>query len=324
MRHIFLILLTLTLLGCTRKELYYGAAQLPGEVIISADWGGAEAIPGGIVAYLYPEGSATKGDYSEPLIEYISNLGSTIPLNYGTYYGVIYNDYTEDVLFRNMDQLQSAEAYLGRSDEAPFATRSPMTKHVGCLESFYKVQIGTFTITEVTKSYSTIVSPKLKTLKLDLIIPVIGGKNIAYARGTLSGVNEAMNLYTGKPNKDNLANVIFDFEITDNTITASIRCFGLMNLNTTNNSEINTAVLNNLEIAFILKDGSQIIGEHIFDITDQIKEVVPAENNGVYEDILIILDDLGVDIVIPDVAGPSEGFDVTVEDWDERIIIDLD
>lgn len=321
MRRISIILFILVFLGCTRKDLYYGAITHPGEIIISADWGETENVPGGIVAYLYSEeGSADTGS-SEPTVEYVSNIGSTISLPYGSYYGFIFNDYTEDVLFRNMDDRQSAEAYLGRTDESPFSTRSPETKHIGCLESFYKVQIENFTLTKDSRSHSATVNPKLKTLSIELIVSLEGSKNIAYARGALSGVNDAINLSTGNPNTNNTANVVFDFNIADNTISASIKCFGINNLGAASNGEIEIVEDNNLEIAFILKDGSQIIGEHIFDITDIISELAPVENDGVYEDVLIELDKLG--IIIPDVPGSGDGFDLEVGDWDDPIIEEL-
>lgn len=317
MRRIFLILFILIILGCTRKELHYGVIPHPGKIDISAEWGDTESIPGGIVAYLYPEGDPTKSD-NKPIIEYMSNRGSTILLPYGSYYGIIFNDYTDEILFRNMEDHQTAEAYLKRSEDPPFATRNLQTKHVGCLESFYNVQIETFALTQESPSHSSNVNPKLKTLKIELTISIEGGKNISYANGSLSGVNEAINLSTGKPNTNNMANVVFDFIITDNTISASIRCFGINNLNS---GDIDAAVRNNLEIAFILKDGSQLFGEHIFDITDQISQIVPVENDGVYEDIVITLDDLG--IVIPEVQGSGEGFSIEVEDWDDPIIKEL-
>lgn len=320
MRRIILILLILILLGClgcTRKELHYGVIPHPGKIDLSAQWGSTEDIPGGIVAYLYPEGDPTKSD-NEPIIEYISNRGSTILLPFGSYYGLIFNDYTEDILFRNMQGHQSAEAYMKRSDEAPFATRNPQTKHIGCLESFYNVEIETFTLSKASPTHSATVSPKLKTLKIELTISLEGAKNISYARGSLSGVNEAINLYTGRPNTESTANVIFDFEIIDNTIKASIRCFGINNINT---GDIDAAVRNNLEIAFILKDGSQLIDEHYFDITEVIVQITPVENDGVYEDIVITLDEF--DIVIPDVQGSGDGFNLVVGDWDDPIIKEL-
>lgn len=306
---LFLVLFVFTLVGCVRikfeDENFYGKIQ------VSTNWKNCTdpKLPGGVVLYICHEDNFMHDSQIKPIIEHISNKGADVALPIGTYDAFIYNDYTENLHFRNMDHFHTAEVYMESADMPPFAKTNSNVYYIGELEQFYKAQIGTFNITPEFPEYEAIVSPELKAIILEFNIPIEGIDNVAHARGNMSGVAYALNLCTGKTDVNKVANIVFDFIITDTGVTAKVKTFGIPMISQDPKDRADEKSRNILELAFILKDGSSIIGEHIFDMTENIKYEV-ATYGGIipYTDIKPLIKDIRID---------NGGFDIEVGGWDD-------
>lgn len=334
-RIILLMLFVFVLLGC-RTELCYDHFH-GGEVDIKAEWSDDNIRPNELVVYFYRFDTLSKEENLKPIHDYISNIGGSVYLPYGSFESFVYNNNVKGLLFRNTDKYATAEVYLERDNKTPpFASRShirsPTTRYVGAVGGFHRGQIDDFMLDWDSPNHSTVVAPEYHTIIVTFKIKVENLRIADLASGTLSGSAVSINLSTGESRIDDTANSVFDFKIdladgkNDGYIIAEVSCFELLKDHNDDNE---------LQLAFKLKDkemtelipGVEFVlpSGVVFDtdgLVISVKKYLTPEirkkgGEVIIDDIVVILPD------IPIVGDEGGGFDADVNEWEDVPNVDL-
>lgn len=323
MKNFLLIMLcALVLLGCRKNELDYDYAR-SGKVQISPEWEELGNMPDEMMVYFYSIGDGLTVAEDKPISDYIPGLGDVVHLPFGSYKSFIFNADVDGILFRNMDNYSTAEAYLESNEDPPFATRNTDTRHISGSGMFYEDRIRDFTLGPENLEHEITTRPKLRTVVASLKIKVQNLRVASKVSGTLSGIAESINLSTGETNATT-ANIIFDLKIdikdgdSDGYITAEINYFEIL----WDENESNV-----LDIAFKLKDetGTELIGDtgYSYPITLDISDEVRKNGGEISLDrISITLPKVEISEVHAGGDGGG-GFETEVANWENGTVVEL-
>ncbi|WP_455591135.1 DUF5119 domain-containing protein [Bacteroides sp.] len=305
--------------GCERNELCY--AHPHGSLWVDVDWSDLPeklSPPEGVRISLYNGKESTT---------YRETYGGNIVSADGEHHLLVFNSDTEMILFRGMDKLGTAEAYLDVRTRTPYRN-SPATKAnsangiyysplsransktrseelVGQPDRVFAAAVNTINVSyNATQTNDTVhVRPQSRVMFVNLTVRVRGIGNVRECRGSLSGVSrsyflgqEAIGQETGT--------MIFDLEKNNNTYTQTVTVFGLVK--SPEEVPVEERVQQIVSLEFLLVDNSVKTFE--VDVQKDIKfdDLKPEV------EIPIEVEQ----VVIPNVnPGSESGFDVDINDW---------
>lgn len=305
--------------GCERNDLCYDHPH--GSLWVDVDWSGLPqglSLPEGVRISLYNGKESTT---------YRDTYGGNIVSADGEHHLLVFNSDTEMILFRGMDKIETAEAYLDMRTRTPYRN-SPATK-AGSLNGIYypvvsrandrtrsEVLVGqpdrvfaTATTTvdvtyNATQTHDTIrVRPESRVMFVNLTVRVKGINNVRECRGSLSGVCRSLKLGEGVAGEET-GTMIFDLVKNNNTYTQTVTVFGLGK--SPEDTPAEEQIQQIVALEFLLKDNSVKTFE--VDVQKDIRfdELKPEA------EVPIELEQ----VVIPDVKpGGDGGFDADINDW---------
>lgn len=313
--------------GCERNELCYDHPH--GSLWVDVDWSELPegiALPDGVRISLYNGKESTT---------YRNTYGGSIVSSDGEHHLLVFNSDTEMILFRGMDRMETAEAYLDMRTRAPYRN-SPATKSGSINGIYYPAQsrandrtrseilvgqpdrvFATDTATiqvsyNATQTHDTIyVRPKSRVMFVKLTVRVKGIDNVRQCRGSLSGVCRSLMLGESVPGTET-GTMIFDMTKKNNTYTQTLTVFGLAQSPEETPAEEQVQQIVSLE--FLLRDNSVKTFE--VDVGKDIKfdELKPEA------EIPIFIEQVDIPNVKPDGEG---GFNADISNWGEQINIPI-
>lgn len=295
----------LGLTSCVHKELCYNHAHTV-DVNVVFDWRDApEASPASMSLYLFPV------DGSEALrYDFTGRDGGTTRVPIGHYNAICLNSDTENVLYRNIKDINTFEVYtrpvsllaglsslLGKANNAPMADGTENENVASELEPLWtdrSMQVLEFNLTE--KSKTVVFYPQPATCFYD--VEIRNAKNLKYISGVscaLSSLAGGMIPYHEKVT-DELVTIPFDavVHLEESTITGDLLTFGYSS---------DAAKKHQLTVYAVLADDSKWY--YTYDVTDQIHNARDPRF------VHIVVD--GLPLPKPIVNGG--GFQPSVNDW---------
>lgn len=278
-----------------------------GLVKISFDWNGYRYIPPGMNIVFYPSDNTciTEGyDVASPISCQIQYDGATTALPFGTYNVVLYNDYTNTFVYRNMEKFATASAFLPDYNRQPLARRDSLHRNVTQPDILYTAHEKT-SISDRSPNTSLHIRPQLATRNVSIHVDICNVGNVAMADGALCGVGGDFMLADGRASNDT-CRILFPFRISNNGLDADIRiipCHNPANMQYT------------IELAFLLANNSVSIGKYKYDVSTQLTTALANNTNN--DTIRVNIDSITVDNVY------SSGLDASVDEWGNQIDIDI-
>lgn len=270
-------------------------------------------IPTGLSAMIYSEGQSTSHEYN------MKPTGTRMSLIQGTHHMIFYNNDTEYIIFKDLDDIMTAMVTTSGRTRASYAgnpfrvasraesTVSPPDMLYGaCVRDFVSLGTGACQRLEVT----------MKPLVFTYLVRVNFDEGIEYvtlARGALSGMADGVSLATGHTSDDQ-ATVLFDADILDWGVQAPVKSFGIPDYPNDYYASRTEPGTFSLNIELKLTSGNIVTLD--YDVTDQ---VACHPQGGVIEIY-------GVKVEENSGHKPSDsGFDVGVNTWGEweDIILDM-
>lgn len=305
--------------GCERNDLCYDHPH--GSLWVDVDWSG---LPEGLPL---PEGVRISLYNGKESTTYRDTYGGNIVSTDGEHHLLVFNSDTEMILFRGMDRLETAEAYLDVRTRAPYRN-SPATKAgsrngiyyppvsranertrsevlVGQPDRVFATATTTVKVTyNETQTHDTIhARPESRVMFVNLKVRVKGIDNVRECRGSLSGV--CRSYFFGRDiSGQETGTMIFDLEKNNNTYTQTVTVFGLAK--SPQDTPAEEQIQQIVALEFLLKDNSVKTFE--VDVQKDIRfdELKPEA------EIPIELEQ----VIIPDVKPEGGGgFDADISDW---------
>lgn len=307
MKQIFYFSFFLLIIGC-RTDIHFDYHSPLGEVNLTTNVDSIQVDSGDVkfgdlTVFSFPQ-LGTK--QFNPVTGITDSIGGPIVLYpWNKYTSFVYNDIYGKVSYRDMTDDSLAQMYL-----VPYEGKYvPVPDSVIGNYKFSKqphlvflTQLEEFELTEEEPKVDVHASLKLVVIKIKINVPVKDVVNVFKARGSLSGVSEAIFLSTSKIST-NTSNVIFDFDTATDGVTATIRVFGL---------PLDPTAPNKLNIVFVRSDGSKIYFD--YDITDKLTQ----------DDIRDIGGEITLDESDAPIIGEAEidsGFKPSIPGWETDTII---
>lgn len=302
---LFFVMLTY---GC-RKELCYNHPH-EGSITIDVDWRELPSNhnkPKGVkVVYISHPDQEFSQSFNFP------SEGGSRNLSQNSYKILLTNNDSELVLFRGLTKWETSEAFTGSRRQVPY--KSPPANVPGGTKSDPRYGISeadllmvsneaTVEVTnDVEKHFITVV-PKIKVITVTLRIAASGIKNVAEARGFLTGVSPSIFLGTDALSQND-ATLLFDYgsAMAGTEFRSEVLIFGFVDT---------PKDYYKLGLELLLID-QKTVYYYEFDVTSKITAAL-RKNGG----------DLRLDeiIVIPDVEPPAPGgggFNPGIGDWDNE------
>lgn len=298
MKKIFYFSFLFIIVGC-RTEVHYDYHTSLGGINLTTNVDSNDVKFGNLTVYSFPQ-SGTK--QLNPVVGYTDSIGGSLVYPWNKYISFVYNDIYGKVLYRGMSNDSTAQMYLVPYEGEYVPIDNVEVRYRKQPHLVFLSQLEEFELTKRSPNIDIHASLKLVVTKIKINVPVKDVENVFGARGSLSGVSEAIYLSTSKTSS-NTSNVIFDFDTTMDGITATIKVFGL---------PLDLTAPNKLNIVFVREDGSKIYFE--YDITDELTK----------DDIRTI----GGEISLkkgdaPTVGEPKidSGLQPSIPDWNDTTII---
>ena len=245
----------------------------------------------------------------------ISADGGTVTLFEGYNDILFYNNDTEYIMFSNTDHVATTRATTRTMNRSTYVGSEYANKNEETMtppdmlfanyyEDFYVEKLENPVDVKVT------LQPLVYTYKVRYEFEE-GLKYVAIARGALSGMARSVLLYNGNTSEE-AATILYDCEITDYGVRATVNAFGAPGYphgNYPTRGEAENRHSLNLEV--LMRNGSMITFD--FDVTDQVK----AQPHG---GVIVVS---GIKVKETDGTQGSGGFDVDVNDWGPYEDIDL-
>lgn len=313
--------------GCERNELCYDHPH--GALWVDVDW---SDLPEGLTI---PEGVCISLYNGKVSTTYRDTYGGSIVSSDGEHRILVYNSDTEMILFRGMDRIETAEAYLDVRTRSAYRN-SPATKAgsrngiyyepvsranektrsevlVGQPDRVFASSLDTVEVSyNATQTLDTIhVRPQSRVMFVNLTVRVKGINNVRECRGSLSGVCRSFKLGEGVAGEET-GTMIFNMEKNNNSYTQTVTVFGLARSPEGTPPEEQVQQIVSLE--FLLKDNS--VKTYEVDVQNDIKfdELKPEA------EIPIFIEQ----VVIPNVTpGGEGGFNADISDWGEQVNIPI-
>lgn len=309
--HMLLLLITcLAFASCEYKDLCYDHNHWV-NVRVVFDWSQCEeADPKGMTVLFYNQ----EVPESEPVrYDLTGRDGGMVRLIPGVYRAVAYNYDTETILYQEMDDLNTLEAYTRVSsiEEGTQLTRSGMPRAVSTEQEQVILEPDAlwgsvsepFTLVLSDESVTITLQPTPRTIKVD--IEIYNVPNLNYTGqfgGALSGISPGVMMADGSL-AEGKATQAFTCQVVDgNKLQMSVRIFG--HCPHRDDGELEQHLLT---IYAILADGSQWY--YTVDVTAQMHDWTQPPYNE--EEIHIYLD--GLPVPKPIVNG--SGLQPTIDGW---------
>ena len=310
---LWVLLPMMLLTSCIRREFTLDYEPLT-NVQISIDWQlSPEATAKGMTILFYdmnnPDADFVRYDFTDV-------NGGVVKLTPGTYRAIAYNNDTEAILYRNMQNIETLEAYTRSSSLEETATiqlsslvsntRANNEQVILEPDRLWCGASEVFTIKEDGTTSPIIIQPETRISVMS--IQINGVANLQYLRqmgGTMSGLAPGVNMLTGQKIEGGVIQA-FEVDVVDaTTLSISFFTFG----KTIDYEGTEVEELNNLTIYAMLADGSQ--WQYTVDVTELVsdEDITPD----VPTDIHIEIDELPV----PKPITNGSGFQPTIDGWDD-------
>lgn len=325
--------------ACEHKELCYHHPHTA-KVRMDVDWSEfTKETPTGMSVMIYPF------DVEEAPNKVVSQQSNTIShvyvdLHAGNYNSIVYNQSPSEygtILFRGMEQYETAEVYSNktvsrwyrsRSDEEKVATNpewfaTDIEENVQVTSDMVSITGEHLLINQSRTQSDFVVAsfiPQNIIYTIFVKIHLKGIHNLRSARASLNGLAEGYLFAAQKPTNNIVTQLIENWSLTvDETdptqgyITAEMTCFGLPS------SHRQTADENEMELFLLLVDNKTTV-KCPFKVGDKFTQSEEDKKE------LYLRLELYWDEPLPDVkpeGGSSSGFDAVVEEWGEEEDIDI-
>lgn len=221
--------------------------------------------------------------------------GGEIELRQGNYQMVMYNNDSEKILFRNLNDYSAIEAYTNKMSRPSFVNPTIGEETYGQPDVLWMDKMESF---RVASSSATVYFKPQQQVKLYTGWVEADGLGYVHGvRGAITGMLGNINLSTGKAGRP--STIFFDALVKGHTVTFSFRSFGVFQ------QEL-PSTKNYLSLEFLLPNG---VVQRNVDITDKMGKLF---NGGFVQ----LTDTLNIP---PDTTTTGGGFNGTVDDWNEII-----
>ncbi len=297
------VLAAVLLTACEHKELCYKHPHTA-MVRVAFDWTNApEANPEGMCVFFYPVGDP---DRSTPQrVDFTGKAGGEVEIQVGSYCVLCYNNDTEAVLFRGMDEFQQHEAYTREGNvlesiygnganfvpKAEDAADERVTISPDMLWGCYELDV---TVSEAENQVITLY-PEEQVCTYTYEIRNV--QNLKYASqmcGSLSGMAPSVFFGTEELGKECITVPFESVSDGKSTVTGRFYTFG--------HHEDNAQPHKFLLYVWMKDDGKYY---YTFDVTEQV-HTAPDKRH-----VHIIIDD----VELPQPITNGSGFEPTVDDW---------
>lgn len=296
------------LYSCHRHD-YHDLSSTAATLEVRFDWNGYTAIPPGMNLLFYPVVDEASEKYSKPILHQLQYDGGRVSLPFGRYKVLVYNDYTENLLYRGMESYGLAEVYLQEYNRKPLASCPPQLPGVAEPDIFYLAQIDELTFTPADAHKVVTVSPQLKTLQLFVHVEVKGMEYVSMAEGSITGSAGSLRLATGVTAEDTERKRMFSFVVQPQELYAATRMF-------LSKDPLRTTYW--LELAFLLRNNQVSYGKFKYDVSDQVIPILQANGGRIPpEGIPVYVKGVEVEKV------SSNGFDAIIGEWGDEVNIEL-
>lgn len=337
-RAIMSILTTCLILlpGCDRNDLCY---DHPHENLhVTVVWDSIPealqaSLPEGVRISMYAAQQARQEQSGSNYTYYRDTYGGDIMVQDGTYDFLLFNSDTEMIQLRGMDNVRTAEAYLGARTRTPY-TKGVSDKNIrysdaSCANLRTRNEtliaepdrfFATYSSLETVETFGRTLSdtiyayPRSRVLHVTLRVKVKGLKGAASCRASLSGVSRGLSLATGECTAET-GTAIFDMDKADDSfLSKAINVFGLVR--SPDDTPEEERIQHIVQLEFVMRDGS--VADYEFEISDQI------DFDSIEPEIVIpiVVEEVELpEVEVPD--GSGGGFDATLNGWGEEVEIIL-
>lgn len=296
------------LCSCHRHD-YHDLPSTAAVLEVRFDWNGYTVIPPGMNLLFYPVVDKAADAHATPILHQLQYDGGRVSLPFGCYKVLVYNDYTDNLLYRGMETYETAEVYLQEHTRLPLASRPPRLPGVAEPDLFYLTQVEELTFTPTDAHKVVTVRPRLKTLQLFVHVEVKGLEYVSMAEGSITGSAGSLRLATGFTAEETERKRMFSFTVQPRELYAESKMF-------LSNDPLRTTYW--LELAFLLRNNQVSYGKFAYDVSDQIIPVLQAnEGNIPPEGIHIYIKGVEVEKV------SNNGFDAVINEWGDEVNIEL-
>lgn len=303
LHYIFILLCTILFSSCEHKELCYEHPHTA-LVTIAIDWVDMPAVkPDGMCLFFYPLDN--NGNTAPYRFDIGINSNTQIEIQVGRYHLVCYNNDTESVLFRNIPDIFTHEAYTrdgnifesiygNTSSYAPKANNAEEERVVISPDMMWGQTIYDIEIKDVSNQIITLSLQELVCTYTYEIRNVTNLKYMTQMCGSLSGMSPSLFLGSAK-----LADecITLPFESVSDNISTITGCFYTFGHNPENTQP------HMLLLYVWLQDGSKYY--YTFNVTEHIHNSPDSKH------IHIIIDGLS----LPEPIKNGSGFQPSVDDW---------
>lgn len=304
--HALMLLIGCLLASCEHKELCFDHSPAM-EVEVVFDWKNSpEAHPESMRLYLFPK------EGGEPLLyEFPNKTGGIIKVQPGEYKALCYNSDTETIGFRNIESMETFEAYalkgilaLGGS-LAPRAEGTEKERIALQPEMLYSDRNADIIIKSDVEKQQIVLYPKKVICHYD--VEIRNATNLRHISmdgisGSLSSLAGGFHLGENHLTSE-LVTMPFELKTTGSTtLKGDFYTFG---------QHASNPQPHKLVVYAIMSDGNKRY--YTFDVTDQVDNAPDPYN------VHIILDRLPLPQPIPG----EGGFQPTVDEWEETVPIDI-
>lgn len=307
-RPALLLTLLLAAVSC-REELCYNHF---GQAEVSFQWpedpsSPQPTFPEGVTLLVYGE------DSDRPIENFLTPAGGNV--NFGSQSArsiLIYNNDTERIRFFGLSSPTTAYATSTAADRpASAAVRKlhpdepalapPDMLYAAYIESL--PEVGTHERLELPIDMKTLVCAYEVVYEFEY-----GRNRVVLARGALAGMAEAVMLHSGATPRGG-ATLLYDCDLSEPEACASVLSFGVRGY-PEGGAAASEARRHTLQLEVKLVNGK--VKEFLFDVTDQLAE---QPRGGVIRVSGLRVED--------DESSSDSGFDVDIDDWENREEIDL-
>ncbi len=344
---LYFILIISACVACHRRPIQYGYTPYA-KVLFIFDWSNMPEAPEGLSVYCYPR---TGGD---PIIRMTNNIEQTsVSLIPGTYDILVFNRVTTgfgSLAFAGMDKFETAQVQTAETSKRWY-TKAPVS-HLTRTPEDFAASTQTDYVAKRTKIYepdkyaniniNDIISdtlyfkPTLITHTTHITIQTKNMKELAggnFARGVNTnfalGYNFATQFNTSTPCQhfvENWKSTFYPGSTGDGEIVATFNSFGFPKAETktrvNSDDEPPVAPITDwrgiLDLELALRGNIKYEDGNVYDTT---LTIVQDPNKLDLMPVIYLIPENNDTIVLPEVDDTGgNGFDVTVEDWDNEIV----
>lgn len=311
MRNFYLLMLVILVGTSCRKELCYNHPH-EGSIILNVDWRDLPADskkPNGVLAVFFRDEDGHSQSVNFPA------EGGSRNLTQGNYGIMVTNNDSELVLFRNMTDWKTAEAFTSAKRQPPYKSPPSNVPNASAPQSRYGISEadllmssieGRVVVTEnVNVKQVVTVTPECLVIPITVRISVSGMKNVSEARGYLTGVSPSIFLGSKSLSQAD-ATVLFNYSsaLGGIELRSQFNVFGMVDVPNDNYK---------LALELLLIDQKTVLF-YEFKVNDQITDELRKDGGTIR---------ISETIVIPDVDPPSPGgggFKPGIDGWENEDI----